>query len=300
MNSSAALVETAPTPVGLFELPGCHFSEIGLDIEPGMAFEHWERLLRALERAEQGIQWYIGDALCYGEREYGERYAQVVDAHKKTGIPIDTLRNYQWVADNVKPVTRVTGIEWSKHREVASLPADEQARILAGAAGKPRRVIEKEAGRARRRLGIDPTDISILHEPETIAWLGNLRSLLNDQEPSVPPKAIFLRGMIHAMTGVIDGQLDRTVEGDCYAVREASKEILGTDDEIYALLQKQFYFMSDPQLDDALTLLIEQKRMKWEEAQGRKENQRGQMVKNYLPIPNEIDDDEDFPGVEAL
>ena len=287
--------------IGLFQIPGCHFSEVSLDIEPGMKFEHWERLMRVLERAEQGIQWYIGDALNYGEREYGDKYAQVLDAHKQTGIPVETLRTYQWVAEKVKPVTRVTNVSWSVHREVATLPDEEQARILAGAEAerKPRRVVEKEVGRVRRALGIDKSDEEIIHDPATTDWLNNLRQLLADQEPMVPPSAIFLRGMIHGMMGVIDGQLERTVEGDCYMVREAVKEILGTDDEIYQHLQKQFYFISDPQLDDTLQLLIEQKRIKKKQAEGRKAGQKGKMVDVYLPLKNDIDNDEDF-AAEAL
>jgi hypothetical protein len=304
-NMSAVIdspVTAIVPPISLFDLPGCNITPISLTIEPWIEFDQWEAIGRALEVAEMAVQWWIGDWLNHGQEHFKDKYAQVLDAHKKTGIPVETLRAYQWVADKVKSVTRVTGVPWAVHREVATLPGDEQARILAGATEekKPSRVVAKEAARARRRLGIDPTDQTILREPETVSWLTSLRTLLSDQEPIVPPKATFLRGMIHAMMGVIDGQLERDVEGDCLAVREAVKEILGTDDEIYAHLQSRFYFMSDPQLDDALTLLIEQGRILKKEAEGRKVGQKGKMVDIYLPIPNDVDSGEDFPGVDAL
>jgi hypothetical protein len=121
------------TSENLFAIPGCHFTEVALSIEPGMKFEHWERLVAALRRAERGIQWYLGDALNYGEQEYGERYAQVVDFHDKTDIAIDTLRGYQWVAESVKDVVRKTSLPWSYHQAVAALKPKAQKEWLAKA-----------------------------------------------------------------------------------------------------------------------------------------------------------------------
>ena len=306
---STAIAEASPnmqivpsSSVSLFDIPGCHLSPIKMEIDDWVSFDDWEAIGRALEVAERAVQWWIGDWLNHGLEKYGDKAAQVVDAHEKTGIPAGTLMSYQWVADKVKPITRVIGVSWSVHREVATLPPAEQTKILAkvneGEKPKSAREVAKEVARVRRKLGLDPTDIGILHEPETIAWLNNLREILAVQEPTVPTGAVFLRGMIHAMMGVIDGQLERTIESDCFAVREAVKELLGTDDEIYALLQSRFYFMSDPQLDDALNLLIDQKRIKSKEAEGRKAGQKGKMVTIYLPLSNDVDE-EDFDG-EAL
>ena len=294
----------APPPtVTLFDIPGCNLSPISLKIEDWVGFEEWEQIGRALEIAERAVQWWIGDWLNHGLKKWGDKAAQVVDVHEKTGIPVGTLMVYQWVADSVKPITRVMNVSWTIHREVATLPEAEQREVLAhvndGEKPKSAREVQKEVGRIRRRLGLDPTDITILREPKTIEWLNNLRQLLSEHEKSVPPKAVFLRGMIHAMTGVIDGQLERTLESDCLIVREAAKLILGTDDEIYAYLQSTFYFMSDPELDDALTMLVQQKRLKKKQAEGRKKGQKGKMVDVYLPIKNDIDDDEDFDA-EAL
>ena len=302
LAEKSAVTAIAP-PVSLFDIPGCNITPIKLEIEDWVGFAQWEQIGRALEIAERAVQWWLGDWLNHGIKRFGDKAAQVVDVHEKTGIPVGTLMNYQWVADNVKPITRVMGVSWSAHREVATLPPDKQKEVLErvndGQKPKSTREIAKEVGRIRRQMGLDPTDITILHEPETVGWLNSFRQLLSDQEPTVPSKAIFLRGMIHAMIGVVDGQLERTLEADCLAVREAAKLILGTDDEIYAHLQSIFYFMSDPELDDALTELINQGRLKKKQAEGRKKGQKGKMVDVYLPVPNEIDEDEDFDA-EAL
>jgi len=98
-------------------------------------FGHWTRLGEILKRAESGIQWWLGDWMNYGENQYREKYAQAVDAHEETGLNVDTLRNYQWVAERVPPVMRITNLPWSFHQAVAALSPDEQGSWLAEAKG---------------------------------------------------------------------------------------------------------------------------------------------------------------------
>ena len=66
----------------------------------------------------------IGDALRYGERRWGETYAQVMDA---TGMAYQTLANAKWVASRVPVQRRRTELSWSHHAEVASLEATSAA-----------------------------------------------------------------------------------------------------------------------------------------------------------------------------
>lgn len=133
---SANLVERSrqPTkqfiPRGLLDIPGFHFTPTSLKIDDWVEFEVWEQAGRALEIAGMAIQWYLGDWLSHGETHYGEKYAQVVDAHKKTGIPINTLRDYQRVAGQVPVDVRTSGLEWSIHREIAGLTKAKQKAVL--------------------------------------------------------------------------------------------------------------------------------------------------------------------------
>lgn len=287
--------EAPQRALSLFDIPGCQFTEVSLTIERGMEFDLWERLVRSLERAEQGIQWYLGDALNYGEQEYGEKFSQVVDAHKRTGIPIDTLRDYQRVAFQVKDDVRTSSVSWSVHREVAGLKPAKQRIVLAKAAAArlTKRETAKEVHRIKRAEGLEKTEIVVLQTPEVKKWLSSLHGALKEHEPSVPSSAPFLRNMIHAMLGMVVWQQGRTVEGDCDAIMELfDNEGLysATDCEIFGWLNSRGYFMRDPELDERLESLCEQRRLKYVQSGGRKDNQRGDMTWVYMPYGNKVFD----------
>lgn len=108
------------------DIPGCEFTETGLRIKTKISFDHWERLGEVLKRAETGIQWWLGDWMIYGEHQYGEKYAQALDASEQTGINADTLRNYHWVSERIPSVMRITELPWSFHQVVAGLPEVER------------------------------------------------------------------------------------------------------------------------------------------------------------------------------
>lgn len=72
-------------------------------------------------------QWWVGDWLNYGERAYGEKYAQAMDV---TGLEYDTLSSYRWVAAEIEPCLRKQKLSWSHHKEVAALEPAEQAEWL--------------------------------------------------------------------------------------------------------------------------------------------------------------------------
>src|SRR6185369_298574 len=93
----SAVAEKSQT-IELLHYPECTFATTGLIIPPGMKFERWQQLGNDLRAAAKGIQFWIGDWIRYGEHEYGEKYAQAIEA---TGIEGKTLRNYVYVAENV-------------------------------------------------------------------------------------------------------------------------------------------------------------------------------------------------------
>lgn len=164
LSTNLAKREAPPLQVahrfqGLFDIPGFHFTPVSLKIDDWVEFDVWEAAGRALEIAGQAIQWYLGDWLTHGERKWGEKYAQVVDAHKKTGIPINTLRDYQRVAENVKVDVRTSGLDWSVHRAVASLPAARQKEILQRAS-KDKEKWTKRAVERYVETGLEPGEKS--------------------------------------------------------------------------------------------------------------------------------------------
>jgi hypothetical protein len=69
----------------------------------------------------------LGIGFNFGERTYGERYAQAVEA---TGYNLDTLRKFQWVTDQIPAERRIERLEFGHHDAVAALPPAEADKIL--------------------------------------------------------------------------------------------------------------------------------------------------------------------------
>jgi N6-adenosine-specific RNA methylase IME4 len=110
-------------------LPGT-VTETALALPATLSFEEWERTGLLLGRISRACQWWIGDWLNYGERRYGEKYAQALDA---TGLDYSTLTGMAWVAKSVETCRRRQTLPWSHHAEVAALDPAEQDEWLARA-----------------------------------------------------------------------------------------------------------------------------------------------------------------------
>jgi len=75
------------------------------------------------EKPRKPTKNWLGDWLAYGERAYGETYAQALDA---TDYEYGTLRDAMWVTKQFALSRRRDNLSWSHHREVAALPPDRQ------------------------------------------------------------------------------------------------------------------------------------------------------------------------------
>jgi hypothetical protein len=279
--------------MSILDIPGCHFSSTGLKIDQGLDFNHWEQIGRALEIAHKGVQWWIGDWLAYGEREYKETYAQAVEV---TGLKVTTLMNYAFVAKAIDTSRRREVVDFSTHADVAALSAEDQDEILGRAAkeGLPRKEVRKAVRQAKRKHEKPPDPAAYVHPPEVREWLTRYRQDLTAHEEAVPKSAAFLREMIGSHAGQVIWQAERTIEGDCRVIRKAAAILLGTEDEVFMLLAKRGYFMSDPDFEDRVEYMIEQKQLKRKPEEGKKETQRGSMREILLPVYHgEDDDDED-------
>lgn len=111
-------------------LPGCEVTETGLTIAPGLKLETWESIGDALKRVESGVQWWLGDWMIYGEREYQSQRSQAIEVSAEIGVNKDTIRNYQWVSESVDPAMRIATLPWSFHQLVAALPPKAQSKWL--------------------------------------------------------------------------------------------------------------------------------------------------------------------------
>lgn len=143
---------TALAKSDFLQLPGCELTETGLTIAPGMKREEWERIGEALRKAESGIQWWLGDWMAYGDKEYGDKRAKAADANEQTGINVDTLITYQWVAERVPSFRRLKVLSWSHHQAVAALKPKQQVALLAKAEaeGLSYRDLKREVEKSER------------------------------------------------------------------------------------------------------------------------------------------------------
>jgi len=98
-----------------------------------LKYEEWDQTLYKVSQVRDGGNWWVGDALNYGDMHFGEVYYQ---AAGETGMSEETLQRLKYVSSRVSPVNRIKELTWSHHREVAKCPEDEQVRWLGMALGK--------------------------------------------------------------------------------------------------------------------------------------------------------------------
>lgn len=112
-------------------LRGAHVSATGLEIDEDVDFDRWQEIGSLLGSIDGSVAWWIGDWVNFGERKYGEKYAQAMDA---TGLDYGRLRVIASVCRNVDLLLRSNNLSFSHHQLVAPLPAEDQERWLTLAA----------------------------------------------------------------------------------------------------------------------------------------------------------------------
>jgi len=117
------VTDLVPT-LGQLAIPGVEVSRTGLRfLDPDLPYETWAEILRAAAEHHSFAKFAVGDALAFGEKAYGERFAQAVGA---TGLAEQTLTNWSYVCRQVARSRRRENLRFSHHAEVASLEPAEQ------------------------------------------------------------------------------------------------------------------------------------------------------------------------------
>jgi hypothetical protein len=183
-NSIPALIETKPNgPPQEVEIGAengslnvevvtrvAHLSPTALTFQRELTFEEWQDVGVQLHRIDSGVKWWIGDWLRYGERTYGEGYAQGI---AQTDLSYQTLANTVWVASKVEFSRRRENLSFRHHAEVASLEPTEQDALLGEAEAREwtspelRSAVQtykREKKIAGSISGIDMTDCDLLNE----------------------------------------------------------------------------------------------------------------------------------------
>ena len=105
-----------------------NISETGIEFREELTFEEWEQLGGRLARVGKSIGFLIGDWINYGEKCWGEKYAEAI---RKTGIDYQILADFAYVARKVDFSCRHEKLGFEHHKAVAKLKcADEQKRWL--------------------------------------------------------------------------------------------------------------------------------------------------------------------------
>jgi hypothetical protein len=118
--------QTPRSPMGdlLPDIDGVEYDSVELRIvDPAMSEWRWSDVLTQLANLDSSVPWWIGDALVFGERTWGTRYAEIAAA---TGRTRQTLKNYAWVARSVPAENRDPELPWSFHRELTRIDVAEQ------------------------------------------------------------------------------------------------------------------------------------------------------------------------------
>jgi phage N-6-adenine-methyltransferase len=92
-------------------------------LRPGLSYEEYEEVMRTLGVMDKSVQWWIGDALNYGESYYGETYSQAME---ETGIEYGTLAIYKHVSSRIEFLRRRKNLSFGHHQNVAALSPMDQ------------------------------------------------------------------------------------------------------------------------------------------------------------------------------
>lgn len=109
---------------------------VSLEAREDPTLADFEMLIAYLRTIKRSSEWWIGDAVNYGETNWSEEAAQVLhgEALEMTDWSLSTLRAYQWVCERVTAETRREDLSFGHHQKVAAFDTRSQRTWLARAA----------------------------------------------------------------------------------------------------------------------------------------------------------------------
>lgn len=119
---SAIPKQESYTPLTITPVEGVVFNATVLEINGVLDIDVWAKLGAELQFIESGHQWWLGDWLNYGERQYGEKYTQALEV---TRYSYGTLAVYAHVASKYEPLTRIKNLSF-KHHQIAAPQENRQ------------------------------------------------------------------------------------------------------------------------------------------------------------------------------
>lgn len=127
MQAEVIAVQPAPQAAPQPRSDQVRMSAVALHIPAGLSFEDWTQAGRQLSNIVDSSAWWLGDWLVFGKTHYSDCYQLAI---QRAGLRYQTLRNYAWVARRFPVSRRRAKLTFQHHAEVASLPIEEQDRLL--------------------------------------------------------------------------------------------------------------------------------------------------------------------------
>lgn len=187
--SRASIEHGSSMQIGPFQ-----FGKLGLDVAGSPTYEQWRSIGDTLLFMATGSQWWIGDWLAYGDRQWGKTYDQIAE---ETGRKKQTLYNYVWVATNVQFSLRRENLSFEHHKIVAGLAPHLQAKFLSQA---------DEENWSTRRLqeAVNPTALPDKPDPFERKYEAQLHEYLKAGESEKANYVALWRRLLEAAEELLD------------------------------------------------------------------------------------------------
>lgn len=203
---------TPATQTRELEYSSFRLSQTGLEPIGDPTLEQWIECGAFINKSERAVHFWIGDWLNYGEKAWGDRYAEALE---KTRYEYKTLRNDKWVASRVPSERRRPELSFDHHAAVAEFSAEEQEDLLADA-------VAYGVNNERFRKYVKERDISLIDKsvsraqdkPSPIELLLDaaldLQKQLNalDRDQLTPDQVAVIAGQLSLLKQQIDKFFD--------------------------------------------------------------------------------------------
>ena len=101
----------------------CDITQVGLKVKRQPTWEEYEEAVHTWITVHRLSAWVISDLYNFGEKKWGERYAQAMD---ETGLSYGYLAIIRSVAKKIPRKRRNPNLSFSHHTAVAKLSPEEQ------------------------------------------------------------------------------------------------------------------------------------------------------------------------------
>lgn len=273
-------------------------NERGLPVFMGETFEEHVDTFEGIDKSIDARQWALAAVAASVKTKYNEK--TVINFAHRVRHSVTYIYELALTYRKFQNSPRGEILSFTHHKIAAHSKNPQKAIQVAEDEEMSTRELEKWIKRQEPPTRKAVKELDTLHEPAVIAHLEETIAILKVRDEAVPAAAPFLHNMYHAMIGQVQWQLDRSEEEDCERIFEAVEEGCYRRDDIFGWLQDRGYFMREPEVDDRLRTMCENRKLRETKEGGKKDQQRGDMVTIYVPFYAATGDDFNIPRSTSI